>query len=137
MVILDTPLGLCVCKFDSERVSASPATNLTARHCLRTRSFFLLCLNHQFFHGPLSLFCQVSESESEWDLLASPFSLLQQPCFQLLMVVCTGDARQLRVNSLNLALPSGMRTCSQFTEYEYLHPPPTPQSVVRHSSALT
>src|SRR4029434_6783524 len=56
------------------------------------------------------------------------------------MVVCTGDARQLRVNismhsrsflarapvrnSLNLALPSGMRTCSQFTEYESLPPPP-------------
>src|SRR4029434_10991393 len=56
------------------------------------------------------------------------------------MVVCTGDARQLRVNismhsrslparapvrnSLNLALPSGTRTCSQFTEYEYLPPPP-------------
>ena len=56
------------------------------------------------------------------------------------MVVCTGDARQFRVNismhlrsllarapvrnSLNLALPSGTRTCSQFTEYEYLQPPP-------------
>ena len=34
MVILDTLLGLCICKFDSERVSASPATNLTARHCV-------------------------------------------------------------------------------------------------------
>src|SRR4029434_538422 len=32
MVILDTLLGLCICKFDSERISASPATNLTARH---------------------------------------------------------------------------------------------------------
>ena len=32
MVILDTLLGLCICKFDSERVSASPVTNLTARH---------------------------------------------------------------------------------------------------------
>src|SRR4029434_5514717 len=29
-------------------------------------------------------------------------------------------------NSLNLALPSGTRTCSQFTEYEYLPPPPPP-----------
>ena len=28
-----TKLGLCICKFDSEKVSASPATNLTARHC--------------------------------------------------------------------------------------------------------
>ena len=27
-----TKLGLCICKFDSEKVSASPATNLTARH---------------------------------------------------------------------------------------------------------
>src|SRR4029434_1181116 len=60
------------------------------------------------------------------------------------MVVCTGDARQLRVNismhsrsllarapvrsSLNLALPSCTRTCSQFTEYEY-YPPPTPQNI--------
>src|SRR4029434_3006828 len=32
MVILDTLLGLCICKFDSERISASPATNLTARY---------------------------------------------------------------------------------------------------------
>ena len=103
---------------------------ITVRNTLRTRSFFLLCLNHQCLHGPLSLFCHVS---------ASPLSLLQQACFQLLMVVCTGDARQLRVNismhsrsllarapvrnSLNLALPSGTRTCSQFTEYEYLPPP--------------
>ena len=29
-----TKLGLCICKFDSEKVSASPATNLTARHWL-------------------------------------------------------------------------------------------------------
>ena len=57
---------------------------ITVRNTLRTRSFVLLCLNHQCLHGPLSLFCHVS---------ASPFSLLQQACFQLLMVVCTGDAR--------------------------------------------
>src|SRR4029434_2255971 len=54
-------------------------------------------------------------------------------------VVCTGDARQLRINismhsrsllarapvrnSLNLALPSDTRTCSQFTEYKYVPPP--------------
>src|SRR4029434_73897 len=28
-------------------------------------------------------------------------------------------------NSLNLVLPSGTRTCSQLTEYEYLPPPKT------------
>src|SRR4029434_2172688 len=37
MVILDTLLDLCICKFDSERISASPATNLTARHCYSPR----------------------------------------------------------------------------------------------------
>ena len=37
MVILDTLLGLCICKIDSERISASPATNLTARHCMDFR----------------------------------------------------------------------------------------------------
>ena len=43
-----TKLGLCICKFDSEKVSASPATNLTARHWLphmpaKVNQFIELC----------------------------------------------------------------------------------------------
>ena len=38
-----TKLGLCICKFDSEKVSASPATNLTARHCCHATAAKVAC----------------------------------------------------------------------------------------------